>query len=89
MLDKRNWEGKLSSMGIFSVSCSLVGKTQDLKWHLIGIYAPNHRQEREETWGKMGAARGLFFEVLGFYVGTSTQLGIHQKRRIAEESTKP
>ncbi|XP_049406103.1 uncharacterized protein LOC125869691 [Solanum stenotomum] len=60
MWDKRDWEGKLSSVGMYSVSCSLVGKTQDFKWHLTCIYAPNHRQEREETWGEIGATRGLF-----------------------------
>ena len=52
MWDKRDWEGKLSSVGIYLVSCSLVGKTQDFKWYLTTIYVPNHRQEREETWGK-------------------------------------
>ena len=88
MWDKRDWEGKLSSVGIYLVSCSLVGKTQDFKWYLTTIYVPNHRQEREETWGKQGLL-GAFFQGLGFYVWTSTQLGIHQKRRIAEESTKP
>ncbi|WMV18959.1 hypothetical protein MTR67_012344 [Solanum verrucosum] len=32
----------------------------DFKWHLTGVYAPNDRVEREETWWEVGAARGLF-----------------------------
>lgn len=29
----------------------LLGKKQVLDWHLTGVYAPNGRVEREETWG--------------------------------------
>ncbi|WMV44404.1 hypothetical protein MTR67_037789 [Solanum verrucosum] len=58
--EKRFWEGELSSVGEYSVSCSLSRKDQDFKWHLTGVYAPNDRVEREETWWELGAARGLF-----------------------------
>lgn len=29
----------------------LLEKKQVLDWHLTGVYAPNGRVEREETWG--------------------------------------
>lgn len=58
--DKRFWERELSSVGAYSVSCSLSGKVQDFKWHLTGVYASNNRVEREGTWWELGAARGLF-----------------------------
>lgn len=60
MWDKRIWEGEVSSVGAYSVSCCFSGKNQDFKWHLTGVYAPNDRVEREETWWEVGAARGLF-----------------------------
>lgn len=50
MWDKRNWESVESS----------VGKSQNLNWHLTGVYAPNGRVEREDTWGELGAATGLY-----------------------------
>ncbi|KAG5630999.1 hypothetical protein H5410_002716 [Solanum commersonii] len=37
----------------------LKGKCQDFNWHLTGVYAPNDREEREETWWEIGPARGL------------------------------
>lgn len=60
MWDKRIWKGEVSSMGAYSVSCCFYGKNQDFKWHLTGVYAPNDRVEREDTWWEVGAARGLF-----------------------------
>lgn len=59
MSDKRIWEGVESSVGMYSVSCRFTGKSQNLNWHLTGGYAPNRRVEREDTWGELGAARGL------------------------------
>jgi len=60
MWDKRRWDGEVSSVGEFSVSVCFSGKNLDFKWHLTGVYAPNDRAEREETWWELGAARGLF-----------------------------
>ncbi|WMV14759.1 hypothetical protein MTR67_008144 [Solanum verrucosum] len=60
MWDKRRWDGEVSSVGAYSVSCCFSGKNLDLKWHLTGIYALNDRAEREETWWELGAVRGLF-----------------------------
>lgn len=57
--DKKVWEGGVSSVGIYSVTCNFTGKSQEFKWHLTGVYAPNDRVEREETWWEIGAARGL------------------------------
>ncbi|XP_060216839.1 uncharacterized protein LOC132644270 [Lycium barbarum] len=59
MWDRRVWEGTLSSVGAYSVSCSFSGIDEDFNWHITGVYAPNDRVEREETWWEIGAARGL------------------------------
>ncbi|WMV38105.1 hypothetical protein MTR67_031490 [Solanum verrucosum] len=59
MWDKREWEGEISSVGMYSITCSFTGICQDFSWHLTGVYAPNDRVEREETWWEIGAARGL------------------------------
>ncbi|WMV43323.1 hypothetical protein MTR67_036708 [Solanum verrucosum] len=59
MWDKREWEGEISSVGIYSVTCSFTGICQDFSWHLTCVYAPNDRVEREETWWEIGAAKGL------------------------------
>ncbi|XP_060178322.1 uncharacterized protein LOC132608294 [Lycium barbarum] len=59
MWDKRDWEGVISSEGMYSVSCSFTGRSQDFSWNMTGVYAPNDRMEREETWGEIGATRSL------------------------------
>lgn len=38
---------------MYSVLYSISGKNQDFIWHLMGVYAPNNRHEREETLGKL------------------------------------
>jgi len=59
MWDKRNWEGVESNVGMYSDTCRFIGKSQNLNWHLTGVYAPNGTVERENTWSELGAARGL------------------------------
>lgn len=54
--DGRVWEGETSSVGAYSLSCKFIGKNQDLKWVLTGVYAPNDRGEKEEVWWEVGAA---------------------------------
>lgn len=49
----------ISSVGIYSVSCSFTWEKLVFDWNLTGVYAPNGRVEREETWAEVGAARGL------------------------------
>lgn len=44
MWDKRIWEGEVR------FSFMLFLRELDFKWHLTGVYAPNDRAEREETW---------------------------------------
>lgn len=60
MWDKRVWEGEISSIGEYSISWCFTGISQDLRWHLMGVYAPISRIERVEAWWEIGAARGLF-----------------------------
>ncbi|KAF3666149.1 3-hydroxyisobutyryl-CoA hydrolase-like protein 2, mitochondrial [Capsicum annuum] len=50
---------KVSSLGMYIVTCSFSRKTQEFQWHMTGVYGPNDKQEREETWWEIGAARGL------------------------------
>ena len=57
--DTREWEGVISSQGMYTITYSFTRKNQEFQWHLTGVYAPNDRQEREETWWEIGAARGL------------------------------
>lgn len=60
MWDKRVWDGEISSIGEYSISCCFTGVSQDLKWLLTGVYAPIKREERIEAWWEIGAARCLF-----------------------------
>lgn len=56
--DKRIWDGEISSLGSYCITCT--GKTKELIWHLSSVYAPNDRVEREDVWWELAGARGLF-----------------------------
>lgn len=58
--DSRVWEGEISSLGSYSITCKFSGKTQELNWHLFSVYAPNNTTDREEVWWELAGARGLF-----------------------------
>jgi len=60
MWDSRLWDGEICETGTYCITCKFVGKTQDLSWHMTGVYAPNSTLEREEVWWELGAVRGLF-----------------------------
>lgn len=60
MWDSRLWDGEICETGTYCITCKFVGKTQDLSWHMTGVYAPNCTLEREEVWWELGAVRGLF-----------------------------
>lgn len=63
--DSRTWDGEICDIGAYSITCKFVGKTQNVSWHMSGVYAPNSRIEREEVWWELGSVRGLFFRTLG------------------------
>lgn len=41
--DKREWIGEVSSLGMYTVTCSFSENTQKFQWHMTGVYAPNDR----------------------------------------------
>lgn len=59
MWDKRVWEGVLSSVGMFSVTCSFSGKCQDISIGTLQGFMPQMIERRGKTWWEIAAARGL------------------------------
>lgn len=83
MWDKREWDGEISSIGMYSVSYSFARKNQDFSWHLNAVYGPNDRHEGEEICGGggVGAAKGCVKD-LGYSVRILTQKDTPPRRRI-------
>lgn len=58
--DSRLWKGEILEIGSYTLTCKFEALLQDYKCHIIGVYAPNCRTEREHVWEEIGTVRSLF-----------------------------
>lgn len=73
-----------------ALSGSFAGKRHVFNWHITVTYDPNDRQEREDTWGEIEAARSLMsgpWILCGDF--NTTRHPLEKKNCIAEELIKP